>query len=183
MKPDWKILVVLAGQPETLLEASRSWSWEQRLSARVSFSLVYHAMLNDLMKSGKPRRVYSNDLAGTSLRAHAWRTGNDVCLYVSSVTFDGELLTPDDCYEPEVFEHEVFDQTSVSVITGVGKTWVFEQTQGNPILSPSLLAGDDLGGDAGGWCEDGPDSDYDEGLPLLERTSAKQWSRLKILRG
>lgn len=180
MKPNWQILVVRAGQPETLLEASKFWSWEQRLSARVSFSMVYHAMLNDLMKTGEPRQVYSNNLAGTAVRAHAWRTRNNVCLYATSVMFDGEPSTPDSCDGLDALAYEAFDQTSVSVITCVGKTWIFEQTQGDPILSPLLLAGDELG-PVGGLCEDG--SGYGEEIPLLERTQASRRSRIKILRG
>lgn len=181
MNPMWKILVVRAGQPETLLEASRSWGWEQRLSARVAFSLAYHAMLGDLMKAGKSRRVYSRDLAGASVRAHAWRTGNDVCFYVSSVTLDSELPTPDSCYGLDELAYEVFDQTSVSVITCVGKTWIYEQVQGDPILSPSLFAGGDFEGNISGLSE-GSAARYDGGSPQLEQASAKQRARSKILR-
>lgn len=179
----WKILVVRAGQPETLLEASRSWGWEQRLSARVAFSLAYHAMLGDLMKTGKPRRVYSHDLAGASVRAHAWRTGNDVCFYVSSVTFDSEMPTPDSCYGLDELAYEVFDQTSVSIITCVGKTWIYEQVQGDPILSPTLFAGDDFEGNIGGLSE-GNTIRYDSGFPPRELAPAKQRqrSRSKMLR-
>lgn len=137
--PKWQILVVRSGQPETLLEASKAWTWEQRLSARVSFSLVYHAMLNDLMKGGQPNRVYSQDFAGVAVRGFAWRTGNDVCLYVSSVSFNGALPPADSCEGLDALAYEAFDQTSVAVITRVGKTWIFEQTQGDPILSPLLI--------------------------------------------
>lgn len=181
MKPMWKILVVRAGQPETLLEASRSWGWEQRLSARAAFSLAYHAMLGDLMKTGKPRRVYAYDLAGASVRAHAWRTGDDVCFYVSSVTFDSEVPTPDSCYGLDELAYEVFDQTSVSIITCVGKTWIYEQVQGDPILSPTLFAGDDFEGNIGGLSE-GSAASYRGGLHLPEQASAKQRARSKILR-
>lgn len=141
--PKWQILVVRSGQPETLLEASKAWTWEQRLSARVSFSLVYHAMLNDLMMGGQPNRVYSQGFAGVAVRAYAWRTRNNVCLYVSSVTFNGGLPPADSCEGLDALAYEAFDQTSVAVITRVGKTWIFEQTQGDPILSPLLITSDD----------------------------------------
>jgi len=184
MKPMWKILVVRAGQPETLLEASRSWNWELRLAARGAFSLAYHTMLGDLMKTGKTRRVYSHKLAGASVRAHAWRTGNNVCFYVSSVTFDKERPAPDSCFGLDELAYEVFDQTSVSIITCIGKTWIFEQIQGDPILSPSLFAGDDFEGNIGGFSEGTATSyHYDEDFLPLQQASTKQRSRSKILRG
>jgi len=138
--PKWQILVVRSGQPETLLEASKAWTSEQRLSARMSFSLVYHAMISDVMAHGQPRPIYTYEFSGAALRAHAWRTKNNVCLYVSSVAFGRGLPPPDSCDGLDALAYESFDQTSVAVLTRAGRTWIFEQTQGDPILSPLLMA-------------------------------------------
>lgn len=171
--PKWQILVVRSGQPETLLEASKAWSWEQRLSARVSFSLVYHAMLNDLLKGGQPSRIYSQDFSGAAVRAHAWRTRNNVCLYVSSVAFNGALPPADSCEGLDALAYEAFDQTSVSVITRAGRTWIFEQTQGDPILSPLLITGDETGA-KGGFSEANPSSPYSDGQFPPDRVQPEQ---------
>lgn len=159
---NWQILVVRSGQPETLLEASKAWSTEQRWAARVSFSLVYNAMLDDLMRCRNPSPVYSHQFSGAALRAHAWRTRNDVCLYVSSVTFTGALPPLDSCAGLDALAFEAFDQTSVAVLTCIGKTWLFEQTQGDPILSPLLFAGN-VGSGISGLAEDGAHRGYDPG--------------------
>lgn len=153
--PKWQILTVRSGQPETLLEASKEWSWEQRLSARMSFSLIYHDMLNDLMRDGMPQRFYSRDFAGAAVSVHAWRTDRDVCLYATTVAFDGTLPPPDSGAGLDALAYEAFDQTSVSIITCFGKTWLFEQTQGDPILSPLLAAYVDVDATPKGFCEDG----------------------------
>lgn len=153
--PKWQILTIRSGQPETLLEASKDWSWEQRLSARMSFSLVYHDMLNDLMRYGTPQRFYTRDFAGAAVSAHAWRTGSNVCLYATTVAFDGTLPPADSDAGLDALAYEALDQTSVSIITCFGKTWLFEQTQGEPILSPLLAAYVDVAAAPKGFCEDG----------------------------
>lgn len=171
--PRWQILTVRSGQPETLLEASKAWTWEQRLSARMSFSLVYHDMLNDLMRYGAPQRFYSRDFAGAAVSAHAWRTHSNVCLYATTVAFDGTLPPPDSGAGLDALAYEAFDQTSVSIITCLGKTWLFEQMQGEPILSPLLAAYVDVDDAPTGFCDDGDDT------PLQDRPTQTDWGRAR----